>query len=181
MILQVETERLTFSQVELLHARDYRAMMSDAEMGRHTDIPCQPTEEQALEFINWMMNLNSTDKGRAWTLQQGDQIVGFIRLNRIDKSKSLATVGYELAKPFWGKGLVSEALRALVNHAHGQMGLHRLEAGVFDGNTASARVLEKAGFQKEGVQRSCLEHRNERRDLWLYGRLASDQSDCPHP
>jgi ribosomal-protein-alanine N-acetyltransferase len=174
MDLPTDTDRIAFRLVTPDHASDYHAMMADPEMGRHTDIPCQPSEKQAASFVAWMARLNANNKGRAWALTHEGQVVGFMRLNRIDRRDLVATVGYELARPFWGRGLVTEALMSVVRHAHGPLNVHRLEATVFNGNPASARVLLKAGFQHEGVQRSRQIHRRERRDLCLFGRLATD-------
>ena len=148
--------------------------MADPEMGLHTDVPGQPNEKRAIAFVNWMLRLNTTGRGRAWAMIQHTVPVGFLRLNRIDKKMSRAIVGYELTKPLWGQGLTTDAVRALVGHAHGALDIHRLEAEVFNGNTPSARVLEKAGFAQEGTLRSRIIHQGERRDIWLFGRLATD-------
>lgn len=170
----MRTERLLMSLVVPEHAADFQRVMHDPEMGQHTDVPCQPTEKRAVAFVNWMQRLGTSGKGKAWALCEGEDVIGFMRLNRIDKRSSVAVVGYEIAKAHWGQGLASEALARLVRYSHGELKIHRLEAWVFNGNYASAKVLEKAGFQQEGVQRSKAVHRNERRDLWLFGRLASD-------
>lgn len=64
-----------------------------------------------------------------------------------------AHFGYWLGEPYWGRGLMSEAARATSVYALDRFGLARLEAGVFAWNPASMRVLEKAGFVREGVLR----------------------------
>ncbi|MEL6233499.1 MAG: GNAT family protein [Pseudomonadota bacterium] len=170
----MQTARLEFAPVGAHHAAEYQAVMSSDEMGAHTDVPCQPNAKRAAGFVAWMARLNSSGKGRAWALLHEDAVIGFIRLNRIDKKMSRASVGYEFGQAYWGQGLATEAVRALVDHAHDALSLHRLEAVVFNGNDASARVLEKAGFLHEGVQRERILHRGVRRDIWHFGRLASD-------
>ena len=65
-------------------------------------------------------------------------------------SKS-ADFGYWLGEPFWGKGIMTEAARQVVPYIFQQFDIARLYAGVFEWNTASMRVLEKAGFRKECV------------------------------
>lgn len=143
-------------------------------MGAHTDVPCAPTAKRAAGFVNWMIRLNTSDNGRAWAIRHLGEVIGFLRFNIIDRRKSLAVPGYELDRPHWGKGLATEAVTTAVAYAHDELELHRLEATVTNGNFASARVLEKAGFQREGTQRTRILHRSERRDLWLFGRLRSD-------
>lgn len=64
-----------------------------------------------------------------------------------------AELGYWLGVPFWGKGFMTEAVGAVVAFAHGELGVNRIEAGVFEGNAASMNVLRKAGFVEEGLLR----------------------------
>ena len=62
-----------------------------------------------------------------------------------------AEVGYWLGEPFWGRGIATEALRAVTDYAFATFDVIRLEAGVFGWNPASARVLEKVGYTLEAV------------------------------
>jgi ribosomal-protein-alanine N-acetyltransferase len=64
-----------------------------------------------------------------------------------------AEIGYWLGEPFWGRGIATEVLRAMTEYAFAHFDICRLEAGVFDWNPASARVLEKAGYTLEGRAR----------------------------
>ena len=84
-------------------------------------------------------------------------------------------LGYELSKNLWGRGLTTEAVKEVVRFCHDNLQMHRLEAWVYDGNEASAKVLENAGFVREGILRSKAIHQNQRRDEWIYGRLISDK------
>ena len=87
-------------------------------------------------------------------------------VHRID-----AEIGYWLAEPYWGRGIVPAALRAVVPAAMEALGLERVHAGVFANNPASMRVLEKAGFVREGVHRRAVLKRGEVLDLVMYARL----------
>lgn len=64
-----------------------------------------------------------------------------------------AEVGYWLAKPFWGRGIMTAVVRRLCRHAFDEYGLAKITAQVSLHNPASARVLEKCGFQQEGCLR----------------------------
>ena len=70
-----------------------------------------------------------------------------------DVFRRSAEIGYWLGEPFWGRGIATEALRAMTEYAFEHFDICRLEAGVFDWNPASARVLEKAGYTLEGRAR----------------------------
>lgn len=65
----------------------------------------------------------------------------------------LAEIGYWLARPYWGRGIMTSVVAATCAHGFAEFGLVRIEAHVFDFNDASARVLEKNGFALEGVLR----------------------------
>jgi RimJ/RimL family protein N-acetyltransferase len=70
-----------------------------------------------------------------------------------DVFRRSAEIGYWLGEPFWGRGIATEALRAMTAYAFERFDICRLEAGVFDWNPASARVLEKNGYVLEGRAR----------------------------
>lgn len=85
-----------------------------------------------------------------------------------------AMVGYWLGRAFWGRGIATEALRALTAHAFASSCLNRIEAGVFPWNRASMRVLEKAGYRLEGLLRGRLYKDAVVYDEPLYVRLRGD-------
>ena len=62
-----------------------------------------------------------------------------------------ASIGYELARPFWRKGIMTEALSAIIDLGFKQMGLNRIQAVVMPENNASIKLLEKLGFRNEGL------------------------------
>ena len=62
-------------------------------------------------------------------------------------------IGYWLAKPFWGRGIMTAVVRTLCDYAFAEFGLVKISAHVFANNPASARVLEKCGFVREGLLR----------------------------
>ncbi len=85
-----------------------------------------------------------------------------------------AEVGYWLGREYWGRGIATDALRAFAPWLFATKGLLRLEALVFDGNPASRRVLEKAGFAVEARMRQAVVKNGNAIDAWLYARLRSD-------
>jgi len=87
-----------------------------------------------------------------------------------------AEVGYWIGEPFKGKGYVTEALEAITRWIFTERGhtFRRLHAGVHEGNEASMRVLEKCGYEKEGVLREHVEKWGLVSDLHLFGLLKKD-------
>ena len=82
-----------------------------------------------------------------------------------------ARFGYWLGEPYWGRGVMTAAVRGTVDYIFGQFDLVRLEAPVFEWNPASMRVLEKCGFVREGVLRRSVEKDGQIIDAVVYARL----------
>lgn len=87
-----------------------------------------------------------------------------------------AELGYWLAEPFWGKGIMTEAVKALSEYAFKELGLHRIFAEPYTNNSASARVLDKAGFVLEGILKENAFKDGRFQDQFLYARLNPDVS-----
>ena len=85
-----------------------------------------------------------------------------------------AELGYALGRPFWGSGYMHEALEAFITYAFETLGLNRLEADIDPRNLASAKTLERLGFQKEGLLRERWIVSGEVSDTGLYGLLRRD-------
>ncbi|AMV29041.1 Putative ribosomal N-acetyltransferase YdaF [Gemmata sp. SH-PL17] len=83
-------------------------------------------------------------------------------------------LGYWIAEPFWGKGYVVEACRAVLDHVFAEYEPERVQARVIDGNTASERVLTKLGFRHEGVFRHALLRRGNFEDVRMYSVLRDE-------
>jgi len=73
-----------------------------------------------------------------------------------DVYRGTAEIGYWLSEKYWGRGIATDAVRAMVPLAFDRFPIVRLQAGVFESNPASMRVLEKCGFCREAVHRSAV-------------------------
>lgn len=104
---------------------------------------------------------------------EGDPVGGIGYVPGHDIERYSAEVGYWLGEPYWGRGIVSEALNALSEYAFREADVLRLFALSFAENAASIRVLEKAGFAFEGLLRSSCVKYGQPRDQALYARVNS--------
>jgi ribosomal-protein-alanine N-acetyltransferase len=108
-----------------------------------------------------------------------DQIVGVININEIVAGGfQSAYLGYYGMSQFSRKGLMTEALRATVGYAFGDLGLHRLEANIQPGNAASIALVRRVGFQKEGFSPRYLRINGEWRDHERWALLADMMSQA---
>ena len=105
----------------------------------------------------------------------GGRLVGGITLGNIRYGVSQsAQIGYWAGECHAGKGYMQDAVRTLLAHAFGAMRLHRIEAACIPGNARSIRVLEKAGFTREGLLRSYLRINGIWQDHYIFARIAGD-------
>ena len=96
----------------------------------------------------------------------------------ISASRSIG-IGYCFDEPVWGKGYATEAVRAMLQWAYGALDLNRVEAELDTRNAESARVLEKLGFEREGLRREDCIVSGEVSDSWIYGLLRRDWKADP--
>ena len=90
-----------------------------------------------------------------------------------DVHRFTAEIGYWLAEPYWGMGIMTDAVRCLTTWAFRELKLHRISAEPYATNTASHRVLEKAGFIREGVLRSSAFKDGKILDQYLYSQIGN--------
>jgi [ribosomal protein S5]-alanine N-acetyltransferase len=114
----------------------------------------------------------------AWDMGQGlalaitwratDELVGAIGLN-IDAAARVAELGYWIGVPWWGQGIATEAVRALIDFGFTQLDLERIHAHHFARNPASGRVLQKAGMEFEGIRVDAIVKWGRPEDARFYG------------
>jgi len=103
----------------------------------------------------------------------GEPIGGIGTEPQQDVFRRTAEVGYWLGETYWGQGFATAALRAFTSYLFAHFPFERLEAGVFEWNPASGRVLEKNGFELEGRLRKSVLKDGQLLDRFLYARLRS--------
>jgi RimJ/RimL family protein N-acetyltransferase len=89
-----------------------------------------------------------------------------------DVHRFTAEIGYWIAEPFWGKGIMTQAVKSMTAYAVRDLNLHRIFAEPYTTNPASVRVLEKAGFICEGLLRSNVFKDGKILDQFLYSYVA---------
>jgi ribosomal-protein-alanine N-acetyltransferase len=104
-----------------------------------------------------------------------DKLIGVVGADSLELGNThAAEIGYWLARPFWRQGIMTDAVRAYVDYAFGELHLLRLTAHVLEFNTGSARVLEKNGFKLEGSLRKHFRKDEQLLDARFYGLLKRD-------
>ncbi len=104
-----------------------------------------------------------------------EKLIGVISADNLELGTThTGEIGYWLASPFWGQGIMTDAVKAYVRYAWDELQLLRLTAHVLEFNVGSARVLEKNGFKMEGRLRKHFRKDGELLDARFYGLLKDD-------
>ena len=151
----LETERFVLRAVTLDDASDMFRIMSDPRVMRYFGIEPMTSHDQAIERARDIQAAFAEQNGVRWaiTRREDGQFIGTCGFWRLIKEHFRAEIGYELAPAFWGQGVMTEAVGAILTFGFTRMGLHSVEAQIDPDNTGSRRVLEKLGFVQEGYFR----------------------------
>jgi ribosomal-protein-alanine N-acetyltransferase len=101
-------------------------------------------------------------------------VVGAVGAHWVSQPNGTMEMGYAIAEPYWARGLIVEAARAVMRYVFTEYAVERLQARVMSGNPASERVLEKLGFTREGVMRSLIFRRGRHWDMAIYSLLRGE-------
>ncbi len=130
------------------------------------------TEKEAKVWLNYVL---SQVPETYFAIATKDELIGSIGFTiQNDVNRYSAEIGYWIAEPFWGKGIAAEALSKLTNYAFSKFELNRIFAGVFEGNTASIRVLEKAAYKFEAKHRKAVFKEGKFLDYFVYSILKEE-------
>lgn len=100
-----------------------------------------------------------------------DEVIGMIGLNTINHTHRHAEVGYWIAEEYWGTGMMLEAINLMVSYYFNSMKLERIYAYIIPDNIPSWKLLEKAGFEREGLLKGLMRKEGKRYDHYIYARL----------
>lgn len=174
---RIETERLIL--------RPFRAGDGEAMFRNWTHDP------QTNRFLTWPMHESaeaSEALARQWEekyqdpsyyqwaieLRELGEPIGSISAVRQDEKIGEAEIGYCIGSPWWGRGLMPEALRAVVRFLFTEVGVNRISARHDVDNPKSGRVMEKVGMTKEGVLRESARNQRGIVDMAVYSILARE-------
>jgi RimJ/RimL family protein N-acetyltransferase len=120
----------------------------------------------------WLAKVRDIAPVRFFAIDIGGEAVGSIGVvPGSDVYSRSAEIGYFLGEPYWGRGIMTEAVDACTRYAFDTFDIVRMQAGVFEWNAASMRVLQKCGYVREGVLRKSVWKDGELVDSVLYARL----------
>ena len=170
----LDTPRLLLREPRDEDAAAIHAYASDAEVVRYLDWGPNTVEEttQLLAMARAARDaVPRTAYHLAIVLKATDELIGGCRIEIRSPAHGSGDIGYVLARPAWGHGHATEAMRALLAFGFERLALHRIWATCDVENQASSRVLEKLGMGREGRLRQNVRRKGEWRDSDLHAIL----------
>ena len=158
---------------ELSDARDLATAFSNKKIqdNLRDGLPYPYTEKDGKEFISTMLAANENDTF-AFAITVNGKVIGSIgAFRQTNIHNKTAELGYYIAEEYWGKGIMTEAVKQLCDYVFSHTDIIRIYAEPFSYNIGSCRVLEKAGFQYEGTLRSNALKNGNVLDMKMYSKL----------
>lgn len=161
---------------ELSDAADLAAALSNKKVqdNLRDGLPYPYTEQDGADYISVMLSADEKETF-AFAITVNGRVVGSIGVFRQGNiHRRTAELGYYIAEEYWGKGIMTEAVRQTCEFVFDTSDMIRIYAEPFEYNKASCRVLEKAGFQYEGTLRSNAVKNGKIVDMKMYSLLKEE-------
>jgi ribosomal-protein-alanine N-acetyltransferase len=181
----LHTERLRLRPFTDADADALFALHSNAFVLRYWDAPPWSDRARAERFVTACRQMAEEGSGARLAMERASDasFLGWCSLTRWNPAFRSASLGYCLNEGAWGHGHATEAARSVLRWAFDTLDLNRVQAETDTRNVASARVLEKLGFLREGTLREDCVVNGDVSDSWVYGLLRREwqPSSEPHP
>ena len=178
----IETERLILRKLTMRDASDMFRYCQDKEVARHVLWEAHTSILETRAYIRYNLYQYRSGEPASWgiVLRETNRVVGTIGYMSYNADNSTVEIGYSLAREQWGKGLMTEALRAVIDETFRTLKVHRIEAMHFTDNPASGRVMAKCGMTHEGHMRERICCKGMFRDVEMWGILRKDWEKHHH-
>ncbi|WP_010098751.1 GNAT family N-acetyltransferase [Ornithinibacillus scapharcae] len=170
------TERLCLREIENTDVTNMLTYLSDPLVMQYYGLEAFTTEEEVLNEISWYKRIFRENTGIRWgiSLKDEDKIIGSCGFLNWERQHARIDIGYELAKEYWGQGIASEVLGTVLSYGFEQMNVERVQALIEPPNVASIKLVEKQGFEREGLLRHYEYGNGKFDDLYMYSLLKGD-------
>ena len=172
------SQRLVLRQITTADVHEIFALRSNANVMKYIPRPLCKNLNDAIEIINMIEQKLILNEGINWaiTLKGSNTLIGFIGHYQIKWEHFRSEIGYMLSPDFAGRGIMTEAIKLVIEYGFKDMKMHSLEAVIDPQNTASARVLEKNNFVKEAYFKENEFFEGKFIDAVVYSLLEKDRN-----
>lgn len=175
-IPMIETDRLILREMKKSDARDMYEYSSNPMTSEFLLWDVHKDLDFTQDFINYVISKYKVGEYNDWALEHKEdkKMIGTCGFTRIDEDNRVAEIGYVLNPDYWGEGLATEAVEAVLNFAFDTMNMHRVEAKFMFGNDASLAVMKKVGMKFEGYQRDAMYVKGRYRTIGIASILKNE-------
>jgi|SRR4030095_5239658 RimJ/RimL family protein N-acetyltransferase len=166
----IETTRLRMRRLSMRDASDVFEYASVTEVAENVTWENHRNLSDSIHFLRVITQQYENGIPSPWGIiyNETSKLIGTIGFHVWNKINSFAEVGYAISKDYWNKGLMTEALKAILGFGFNHMHLNRIEATCKLQNEASEKVMKKCGFKFEGIMVQKLFAKGEFHDLKLF-------------
>ncbi|MDQ6901755.1 MAG: GNAT family N-acetyltransferase [Bacteroidota bacterium] len=171
---EIKTERLLLRRMTPKDAGVILSMRSNENVMKYIDRQRTKSLTEAKDFLAKIDASIRSNNGIMWGIvlkKKPEELIGNIGYWRLIKQHYRAEIGYMLHPDYWKKGIMKEAILAVIDFGFNNMNLHSIEANINPGNEASARILEATGFVKEAYFKEDFYFNGVFGDTIIYSRL----------
>lgn len=161
---------------KLSDAKDLAAALSNRKIQDHLrdGLPYPYMEQDGVDYISHVLSADRNETF-AFAITIDGKVIGSISVFRQGNiHRQTAELGYYIAEEYWGRGIMTEAVKQICGYVFDKSDILRIYAEPFAYHTASCRVLEKAGFQYEGTLRSNAVKNGKIIDMKMYSLLKTE-------
>ena len=172
----LETGRLILREITESDASSIFEYLSDSEVMKYYGLEPFKSVKDALDEIAWYQSILKEQTGIRWgiTLKNEDKVIGSCGFLNTVSNHYRTDIGFELSQEYWGQGIASEAMNAIIQYAFKNTDIQRIQALIEPLNLASQRMVERAGFLQEGLLRKYEYTCGKFDDLYMYGLLKEE-------
>lgn len=173
----LQTEHYRLDRIRPADADALLAHFGDPEVTRYLDIDPLTDVAEARAIVAWIEGITEAGAGGRWAIRarDGGAWVGTTGFNTVVRERaSRGEIAYDLARAWWGRGVMAEVMPALLRTGFDTLDLNRLEAFVTPGNQRSSALLARHGFRHEGLLREYGRWRGRDWDQELWSRLRAE-------
>ncbi len=165
---------MNFKPHRIAFAKEFAKMKNVPEIldNGYDKTPNPFTEKDAIAYIKQHISKKPEER---FLIFWNNEVAGEIGITlKEDVFRLTAEIGYFISKAFWGKGLATKAVKKMTEYAFANFDVIRIEAGVFDFNKSSMKVLEKNGYYLESVRKKAVIKKGEIIDDYIWVKLKDE-------
>ncbi len=170
----LKSERLILRRIVEEDVYQIFRMRSDLDVMKYVGKDPAKSLEDAMDLVHKTSESLENKSGISWAItlkEEPDQLIGIIGIWRLIREHFRGELGYSLLPEYWRKGIAGEALAEVLEYGFEKIGLHSVEAHIHPNNKASAALLERIGFTREGWFKECFYFNGVFEDTVVYSLL----------